>query len=125
MNASNSLRRVFRAALAAVLSFALFAGVLSAQNANVSLSAKGTSIENALGMLKTDYGYSFVMRTDGLDLSRKVTVSVKNVSVETAVTKIFAPTAVAVDVKENVVYISAMTRRPVKSRTVTGLVRRQ
>lgn len=122
MNASYSLRRVLRTAFTVVLSFALFAGGLSAQNANVSLSAKGTSIEDALGMLKTDYGYSFVMRTEGLDLSRKVTVSVRNVPVETAVTRIFAPTAVTVDVKEKVVYVSAMANRPAKSRTVAGVV---
>ena len=122
MNSSYSLLNVWRTALAVVLSLALSAGSLSAQNANVSLSAKGMSIENALGLLKTDYGYSFVMRTEGLDLSRKVTVDVNDVPVETAVAKVFEPTAVSVEAKKNVVYVSAVTRKPVASRTVSGVV---
>lgn len=94
MNSSYSLWRMFKITVVAVLAFMLSAGNISAQTAKVTFSARNTSIENALGTLKSKYGFSFVMKTDGLDLSKKVTVSVTNETVEAAVAKIFAPTPV-------------------------------
>ena len=115
---------MFKITVVAVLAFMLSAGNISAQTAKVTFSARNTSIENALGTLKSKYGFSFVMKTDGLDLSKKVTVSVTNETVEAAVAKIFAPTPVAVEVKSSVVYISAVpkTIRTSTARTVSGTV---
>lgn len=124
MNSSYSLWRMFKITVVAVLAFMLSAGNISAQTAKVTFSARNTSIENALGTLKSKYGFSFVMKTDGLDLSKKVTVSVMNETVEAAVAKIFAPTPVAVEVKSSVVYISAVpkTIKTSTARTVSGTV---
>lgn len=125
MNSSYSLWRMFKITVVAVLAFMLSAGNISAQTAKVTFSARNTSIENALGTLKSKYGFSFVMKTDGLDLSKKVTVSVTNETVEAAVAKIFAPTPVAVEVKSSVVYISAVPKTIKASssaRTVSGTV---
>lgn len=124
MNSSYSLWRMFKITVVAVLAFMLSAGNISAQTAKVTFSARNTSIENALGTLKSKYGFSFVMKTDGLDLSKKVTVSVTNETVEAAVAKIFAPIPVAVEVKSSVVYISAVpkTIRTSSARTVSGTV---
>ena len=103
MDSSYSLWRILKVAAAVVFAFVLSAGNMSGQNANVTLNARNTSIENALGMLKSNYGYSFIMQTDGLDLSRRVDVSVRNVTVEAAVKKLFLPTPVSVEVKKSMV----------------------
>ncbi len=124
MNSSYPLWRMVKSMAAVVFSFLLFAGVMSAQNANVTLSARNTSIENALGSLKSQYGYSFVMKTDGLDLSRKVNVSVTDVSVGQAVARLFEPADVMVEVRNRVVYISAVVKnvKPQSMHTVSGTV---
>ena len=68
--------------LAVLLSFLMAGGVMaSAQQKNISLKVSNVSIESALNTVKSQYGISIVTQIEGLDLSSKVSVDIKNASV--------------------------------------------
>ena len=88
------------------LCLALLLALTHAAAQNVSLSVSNVPIEDALSTLKAEYGFSFVMHTDGLDMSRKVTVAADNLPVEKVTEMIFAPTSVKVEVDGKLVIVS-------------------
>ncbi len=86
------------------LSLLLTAQIVSAQNNPVvSLNVRNISIENVLNKLKTQYGLSFVIKTEGLDLSKKVSVEADKQPLNVVLTKIFAPDNIEIDINDSVV----------------------
>lgn len=78
--------------LAVLLSFLMAGGVMaSAQQKNISLKVSNVSIESALNTVKSQYGISIVTQIEGLDLSSKVSVDIKNASVTEALKEISSP----------------------------------
>lgn len=83
---------------------------MSAQDTGpVTLDMQNVSIERVLNTLKSKYGLSFVMRTDGIDLSRKVTVEVKNRSLQAVLDQIFASQNIRAEINDNVIRLSLRT----------------
>ena len=64
-------------------------------------------IESALNTVKSQYGISIVTQIEGLDLSSKVSVDIKNASVSEALKEIFKPQQIDVKIDGNVAMISA------------------
>lgn len=89
-----------------ILCLALLLAFTSGMAQNVSMHIRNVSIEDALASIKANYGLSFVMHTEGLDMSRKVTVAADNLPVEKVIELLFAPTPVKVEVDENLVIVS-------------------
>lgn len=77
------------------------------------------SIESALNTVKSQYGISIVTQIEGLDLSSKVSVDIKNASVTEALKEIFKPQQIDVKIDGNVAMISAAAA---KNFTVKGIV---
>lgn len=92
-----------------ILCLALLLAFTSGMAQNVSMHIRNVSIEDALASIKANYGLSFVMHTEGLDMSRKVTVAADNLPVEKVIELLFAPTAVKVEVDGNLVIVSKVT----------------
>jgi len=87
----------------------------------VSLNVDGVPVEKVLNSLKNSYGISFVIKTEGLDLSKKVSVSAADLPVETVIKQLFAPQDIYVHVSGKVVSIEAADRLP-ETYLVTGTV---
>ena len=88
--------------LAVLLSFLMAGGVMaSAQQKNISLKVSNVSIESALNTIKSQYGISIVTQIEGLDLSSKVSVDIKNASVTEALKEIFKPQQIDVKIDGN------------------------
>lgn len=106
--------------LAVLLSLLMAGGVMaSAQQKNISLKVSNVSIESALNTVKSQYGISIVTQIEGLDLSSKVSVDIKNASVTEALKEIFKPQQIDVKIDGNVAMISAAAA---KNFTVKGIV---
>ena len=88
----------------------VFAGLqtVSAQEAAspVSVSVRGESVSYILEMLRSRYGYSFIFKSDNVDTSRKVSLSFKDVGIETVLKDIFDGTDVAYELKDKIIYLS-------------------
>jgi len=77
----------------AMFTVALFLSV-SAQAQRITLKADGNSIREVIEMIQKDYGYSFSIQTRAVDMSRKITFSVKDADIKTVLDKIFAASKV-------------------------------
>jgi TonB-linked SusC/RagA family outer membrane protein len=60
--------------------------------AQVTVSANNTAIKQIILQIEKSSGYSFFYSDDALDLDRKITVDIKNESIEAALNKVFAGT---------------------------------
>lgn len=119
--------RLFKHMMSACLSLLLTVQIVSAQNSqSVSLNVRNISIENVLNRLKTQYGLSFVMKTEGLDLSKRVTLEVEQQPITDVLARIFSPQDIEVDVNDSVITIGLKNSREENPyNTVTGIVTNQ
>lgn len=81
---------------------------------HISMHREDIAIESVLGLLKSEYGVSFVLNAEGIDLSRKVSVHADSEPLETFVKNLFQPQAVNVKVIGSTVTVTAAVTRPVK-----------
>ncbi|MDR1881336.1 MAG: SusC/RagA family TonB-linked outer membrane protein [Prevotella sp.] len=77
----------------------LFIAVQASVFAQVTVSANNTSIKQVIRQIGTSSGYSFFYSDDALDLDRKITVNIKNESIEAALSKVFAGTNIRYVIK--------------------------
>lgn len=113
-------------ALAALcLAFSLGSGAQ-----NVSLNLKGVSVSKAVTELQKACGYSVVIKSDDLDMSRTVSVSVDNADVSDALKQIFAGQDIDVSISgKNIAISKKKAQQPVlvqsqpQGFTVSGFVR--
>lgn len=117
--------RLFKHMMSACLSLLLTVQIVSAQNnQSVSLNARNISIENVLNRLKTQYGLSFVMKTEGLDLSKRVTLEVEQQPITDVLARIFSPQDIEVDISDSVITIGLKNSRSSEiSYNIYGTVR--
>ena len=79
-----SFIRVFVTLLTATL---LSCVLVSAQD--ISLNMRDVKVSRVIAEIQARYGYSVVVKSSGIDMERKVSVSLADVDVETAVRKVF------------------------------------
>lgn len=89
----------------------------------ISVEAENITIEKVIDGLKHEYGFSFVVKTEGIDMDKTVSVRLHNVTVENAMKEIFKEQDVDVEVKNNVVRLSLRNLHPSEPFTVTGTVK--
>lgn len=122
-NVFDIIRRWFArlSLLNAVLLF--MALTVSAQNDKVvTLKAQDVSIEKFLGMLKSKYGLSFVMKTGALDLTKKVSLNVKNEPLSSVLEKALSSYGMKAEVSDNVISIFASQSSAPKPYVLNGKV---
>jgi TonB-linked SusC/RagA family outer membrane protein len=124
-----NLKLTFRTVSRAVLVFVALMAVqaMSAQNKNITLNVKDVPLESVLNTLKSDYGYSFVMITNDIDINRKITLNIKDSPIESVLSALFEGRNVKFEVDDNKILISRAAAAPKLSaekepRTVTGTV---
>ena len=74
----------------------LASAVLNAQN--ISLSLRSVPVSKAITEIQKTSGYSIVVKSDGLDLSRQVSVNAENEDIRTVIVNVFAGQDVEVTV---------------------------
>lgn len=122
-----SFVRVLAAAAAALL---LYGAPASGQQ-RISLDLRDVTVSQVMAEIQSRYGYSVVVRkSDGIDMDRKVSVSVSDADVETAVRKAFEGQSVTVIVNGRAVVVSeaettetGKAAQPDGKFTVSGTVR--
>lgn len=89
----------------------------------ITLDVKDATVESVVSMLKSQYGFSFVMRSDEIDLARRVTVNLKQRPVKEVLDLVFADQKVNIEFSgQNVIRISRRTVEAPQVLTVSGLV---
>lgn len=110
------------------LSAALLLICLPAAAQKVSLDLKGVTVSRAISEIQSACGWSVVVNSSGIDMDRKVSVSVNDVDVETAVRKIFEGQPVEVSVVGRTVTVAEAAPVSAKAKddkyfTLTGVVK--
>ena len=82
----------------------LYPAALGAQD--VSLHVKDASVSEAIATLNRNHNYSLVAKSSKLDLSRRVTISADNESIDRVLEQIFAGQDVTYNVKGNVITVN-------------------
>ncbi len=86
-------------------SFGILSGVLlSAQG--ISIEVKDAAVSSVIAEIQSAYGYSFVIKSSGIDMEKKVSVSLKDADIETAVSAVFAGQDVSVSISGQTVTVS-------------------
>lgn len=84
------------------------------------MKVQNATIESVINTLKSQYGFSFVMRTSDINLQKRVTVNVTDAAVNDLLTQVFAGQDVAINITDNGVI--QVSRKQSKSYTVAGKV---
>ncbi len=100
MNLKFFVRTLITLLAAVVLSCAL----ASAQG--ISLNMRNATVSRVIAEIQSHYGYSVVVKSSGIDMERRISVSVTDVDVETAVRKVFEGQPVSVSVNGRTVVVS-------------------
>ena len=99
--------RLLQRLLALCLALSFSVRTVCAQDPGpVTLNMHNASVEKILDELKSRYGLSFVMRTDGIDLERKVSVDVRNEPLSSVLERIFSSQGIMVEINNNVIRLS-------------------
>ena len=110
--------------LTILLAALFFATSAAAQNRRpVTIDVKDATVESVISTLKSQYGFSFVMRSDEVDLTRRVTISLKQRPVEEVLEALFRGQPVNIEFSgQNVIRISRKAPEPVVQQPVSGRV---
>ena len=81
-----------------MLSVLLLVSFTLSYGQNITLNLRNTTVSRAVTEIQKMYGYSVVVKSDGLDMERVVSVSLSGDDVKGALTKIFAGQPVDVEV---------------------------
>ena len=100
MNLKSFIRMFVTLLTATLLSCVL----VSAQD--ISLNMRDVKVSRVIAEIQARYGYSVVVKSSGIDMERKVSVSLADVDVETAVKKVFEGQPVSVSVNGRTVLVS-------------------
>ena len=73
---------------------------------DITLNMRDVKVSRVIAEIQSRYGYSVVVKSSGIDMERKVSVSLKDVDVETAVRKVFEEQPVSVSVSGHTVLVS-------------------
>lgn len=73
---------------------------------DITLNMRDVKVSRVIAEIQSRYGYSVVVKSSGIDMERKVSVSLADVDVETAVRKVFEGQPVSVSVSGRTVLVS-------------------
>ena len=110
--------------LAVFLTLVLPVPLLHAQSSlRVTVQVSDTPVEQVLDNLRKTYNLSIVMKNDGLDLSKRISLNLKDELLSPALQKIFSGQAVEIKVKDRVVHIFKKTGQIQENISITGQVK--
>ena len=102
-----------------MLSVLLLVSFTLSYGQNITLNLRNTTVSRAVTEIQKMYGYSVVVKSDGLDMERVVSVSLSGDDVKGALTKIFAGQPVDVEVNgRNVSIMKQASPSPQKDSAV-------
>lgn len=101
-----------------LLGVLLFGFTVSAQSQKVSLDFKNERVEKVLASIKSQTGMSLVFSDQLVDVNRKVTMQLKDVTLKEALTRLLSGINLTFEIRNNKIYLlrRKLSRNPVLER---------
>lgn len=109
-----------------LLGVLLFGFTVSAQSQKVSLDFKNERVEKVLASIKSQTGMSLVFSDQLVDVNRKVTMQLKDVTLKEALTRLFSGINLTFEIRNNKIYFiekKAVSQPGSRKKRVTGVVK--
>ena len=109
-----------------LLGVRLFGFTVSAQSQKVSLDFKNERVEKVLASIKSQTGMSLVFSDQLVDVNRKVTMQLKDVTLKEALTRLLSGTNLTFEIRNNKIYFiekKAVSQPGSRKKRVTGVVK--
>lgn len=109
-----------------LLGVLLFGFTVSAQSQKVSLDFKNERVEKVLASIKNQTGMSLVFSDQLVDVNRKVTMQLKDVTLKEALTRLLSGTNLTFEIRNNKIYFiekKAVSQPGSRKKRVTGVVK--
>ena len=109
-----------------LLGVLLFGFTVSAQSQKVSLDFKNERVEKVLASIKSQTGMSLVFSDQLVDVNRKVTMQLKDVTLKEALTRLLSGINLTFEIRNNKIYfieMKAVSQPGSRKKRVTGVVK--
>lgn len=109
-----------------LLGVLLFGFTVSAQSQKVSLDFKNERVEKVLASIKSQTGMSLVFSDQLIDVNRKVTMQLKDVTLKEALTRLLSGINLTFEIRNNKIYFiekKAVSQPGSRKKRVTGVVK--
>ena len=109
-----------------LLGVLLFGFTVSAQSQKVSLDFKNERVEKVLASIKSQTGMSLVFSDQLVDVNRKVTMQLKDVTLKEALTRLLSGINLTFEIRNNKIYFiekKAVSQPGSRKKRVTGAVK--
>ena len=109
-----------------LLGVLLFGFTVSAQSQKVSLDFKNERVEKVLASIKSKTGMSLVFSDQLVDVNRKVTMQLKDVTLKEALTRLLSGINLTFEIRNNKIYFiekKAVSQPGSRKKRVTGVVK--
>lgn len=109
-----------------LLGVLLFGFTVSAQSQKVSLDFKNERVEKVLASIKSQAGMSLVFSDQLVDVNRKVTMQLKDVTLKEALTRLLSGINLTFEIRNNKIYFiekKAVSQPGSRKKRVTGVVK--
>lgn len=109
-----------------LLGVLLFGFTVSAQSQKVSLDFKNERVEKVLASIKSQTGMSLVFSDQMVDVNRKVTMQLKDVTLKEALTRLLSGINLTFEIRNNKIYFiekKAVSQPGSRKKRVTGVVK--
>lgn len=109
-----------------LLEVLLFGFTVSAQSQKVSLDFKNERVEKVLASIKSQTGMSLVFSDQLVDVNRKVTMQLKDVTLKEALTRLLSGINLTFEIRNNKIYFiekKAVSQPGSRKKRVTGVVK--
>ncbi|WP_196005338.1 TonB-dependent receptor [Phocaeicola vulgatus] len=109
-----------------LLGVLLFGFTVSAQSQKVSLDFKNERVEKVLASIKSQTGMSLVFSDQLVDVNRKVTMQLKDVTLKEALTRLLSGTNLTFEIRNNKIYFiekKAVSQPGSRKKRVTEVVK--
>ena len=109
-----------------LLGVLLFGFTVSAQSQKVSLDFKNERVEKVLASIKSQTGMSLVFSDQLVDVNRKVTMQLKDVTLKEAMTRLLSGINLTFEIRNNKIYFiekKAVSQPGSRKKRVTGVVK--
>ena len=109
-----------------LLGVLLFGFTVSAQSQKVSLDFKNERVEKVLASINSQTGMSLVFSDQLVDVNRKVTMLLKDVTLKEALTRLLSGTNLTFEIRNNKIYFiekKAVSQPGSRKKRVTGVVK--
>lgn len=109
-----------------LLGVLLFGFTVSAQSQKVSLDFKNERVEKVLASIKSQIGMSLVFSDQLVDVNRKVTMQLKDVTLKEALTRLLSGINLTFEIRNNKIYFiekKAVSQPGSRKKRVTGVVK--